>query len=127
MKPQYKTTTEIKRIMHELELNKYESMIINELIKEDVLTAGQIHKNGGVPRSRIYDVAEELERKGYVIIIKRDVGNTPLKIHLLSFDKIKKAMEKNIELEMNHIYKDINRKVKVLEHLKVQEIRRQKK
>ena len=54
--------------MSTLNLNKYEAMILNELLKENPLQVKQIFERSGLPRSRVYDVAIDLGKKGYLKI-----------------------------------------------------------
>ena len=49
-------------------LNLYEVKIWTALLSRGVATAGELSDIANVPRSRIYDVLESLEKKGFVIM-----------------------------------------------------------
>ncbi|MEM4648125.1 MAG: helix-turn-helix domain-containing protein [Candidatus Pacearchaeota archaeon] len=49
-------------------LNEYETKVWLALLFKGVSTIGEIYELSGVPRSRVYDVLESLERKGFVIM-----------------------------------------------------------
>jgi len=72
-------------------LNEYESKVLSILMYKGELKVGQITKLSGVPRSRVYDIAEGLVRKGLAKEIKERAP-----IVFISCDK--KTMLKNYEV-----------------------------
>jgi len=49
-------------------LNEYESKVWLSLLMKGISSVGEISELSGVPRSRVYDVLESLEKKGFVIM-----------------------------------------------------------
>lgn len=58
----------IKKIQYHFDLNIYESKVWLSLINRNIATVGEIAETSGVPRSRVYDVLESLEKRGFAII-----------------------------------------------------------
>lgn len=58
----------IKKIKHYFDLNIYESKVWLSLLTKNVSTVGEIAEASGVPRSRVYDVLESLEKRGFAIV-----------------------------------------------------------
>ncbi len=57
----------IKKIRYHFGLNIYESNVWLALLNKGTATVGEIAENSGVPRSRVYDVLESLEKQGFAI------------------------------------------------------------
>lgn len=57
----------INRIKDHFELNIYETKVWLALLSKGIASAGDIAKISRVPRSRTYDVLENLEKKGFAI------------------------------------------------------------
>jgi len=57
----------IKKIRYHFGLNVYESSVWIALLSKGTATVGEIAQISGVPRSRVYDVLESLEKQGFVI------------------------------------------------------------
>lgn len=57
----------IKKIKYHFGLNIYESKVWLALLSKSVATVGEIAELSGVPRSRVYDVLESLEKQGFAI------------------------------------------------------------
>jgi len=57
----------ISRIKDHFELNIYETKVWLALLSKGIASAGDIAKISRVPRSRTYDVLENLEKKGFAI------------------------------------------------------------
>lgn len=57
----------IKRIKYHFGLNIYESKVWLALLTKSIATVGEIAEMSGVPRSRVYDVLESLEKQGFAI------------------------------------------------------------
>ncbi len=57
----------IKKVKYHFNLNIYESKVWLALISRNVASVGEIAEMSGVPRSRVYDVLESLEKSGFAI------------------------------------------------------------
>ena len=115
--------TNVNLIMSTLDLNKYEAMLLNELIKENPLQTRQINERSGLPRSRVYDVGRNLKRKGYITIeepkmikaeivrerrFKKDRVDTvnrtvPTTFRILSRGEIIKNVRANLQAELKSL------------------------
>lgn len=58
----------IKKIKYHFGLNIYESKVWLALLSKSIATVGEIAEISGVPRSRVYDVLESLEKQGFAIV-----------------------------------------------------------
>lgn len=57
----------IKKIKYHFNLNIYESKVWLALLRKAIATVGEIAEISDVPRSRVYDVLESLEKRGFAI------------------------------------------------------------
>ncbi|UZE93969.1 MAG: TrmB family transcriptional regulator [Candidatus Pacearchaeota archaeon] len=57
----------IKKVKYHFSLNIYESKVWIALLNKTIATVGEIAEISGVPRSRVYDVLESLEKRGFAI------------------------------------------------------------
>ena len=57
----------IKKVKYHFNLNIYESKVWLALLTKTIATVGEIAELSGVPRSRVYDVLESLEKRGFAI------------------------------------------------------------
>jgi len=57
----------IKKVKFHFGLNIYESKVWVALLSKSIATVGEIAEVSGVPRSRVYDVLESLEKRGFAI------------------------------------------------------------
>ena len=57
----------IKKIKFHFNLNIYESKVWLALLNKAIATVGEIAELSGVPRSRVYDVLQSLEKRGFAI------------------------------------------------------------
>lgn len=57
----------IKKVKYHFGLNIYESKVWIALLSKTIATVGEIADISGVPRSRVYDVLESLEKRGFAI------------------------------------------------------------
>ncbi len=62
----HKRGLDVKRSLEKVGLTGYESEVYLTLVMEGALTAREASRRSGVPYSRIYDVLEGLEEKGWV-------------------------------------------------------------
>ncbi|MCK4498674.1 TrmB family transcriptional regulator, partial [Candidatus Bathyarchaeota archaeon] len=56
----------IRRVLKELGLTLYESAVYMTLIERGVLSASEVSEGTQVPFSKVYEVLNNLERKGWV-------------------------------------------------------------
>ena len=82
---------ELKALLKELGLNKYEVNAYLTLIKQGPLTAGELASLSKAPQPRIYDVVRSLMGKGFVAV----TSERPKKVVPLDPEKVLGAMEKN--------------------------------
>lgn len=109
----------IKKIRYHFGLNIYESNVWLALLNKGTASVGEIAEMSGVPRSRVYDVLESLEKQGFAIAqlgkpvrymaVKPSVVLERLKSNMLKHaeDKIRllstiKSTEEYRKLEMLH-------------------------
>ncbi|MCX8193821.1 MAG: hypothetical protein N3G19_00435 [Candidatus Pacearchaeota archaeon] len=97
----------IKKIKYHFGLNIYESKVWLALLSKSIATVGEIAEISGVPRSRVYDVLESLEKQGFAIA---KLGK-PVK-----YIAVKPAVV--IEHLKNNILKDAEEKAKNLASIK---------
>jgi len=57
----------VRKVKYYFGLNIYETKVWLALISKNIATVGEIAESSGVPRSRVYDVLESLERQGFAI------------------------------------------------------------
>jgi HTH-type transcriptional regulator, sugar sensing transcriptional regulator len=77
------------------ELNIYEAKVWTALLSRGIATAGELADISGVPRSRSYDVLENLEKKGFIIM---KLGK-PIKYIAVKPEEILKRIKKRVEEE----------------------------
>ncbi len=92
-----------KKVKYHFGLNIYESKVWLALLSKGIANVGDIAEMSGVPRSRVYDVLESLEKKGFAIA---KLGK-PVK-----FIAVKPAVV--LDRIKNNLLKEANEKVKVL-------------
>lgn len=107
--------SEIAEILKRLDLNQYESGAYSVLLKKSPLTAGHIADLANIPRSRAYDVLENLAKRG---LINMTAGR-PARFSALNIDDAFEIL-KNKKLEdhrkdiakIEEIKEDIRKKLK---------------
>ncbi|MFH1823274.1 MAG: helix-turn-helix domain-containing protein [archaeon] len=100
-------TDVIKKIKYHFNLNVYESKVWLALLSKNVASVGEIAEMSGVPRSRVYDVLESLEKQGFAI---SKLGK-PVK-----YIAVKPAVV--LDRLKNNILRDADKQVKVLSNIK---------
>jgi sugar-specific transcriptional regulator TrmB len=96
----------IAKIKANFNLNEYESKVWISLLMKGIATIGEIAEISGVPRSRVYDVLESLEKQGFVVMklgkpirymaLKPDEVIERIKTNLLNAAKEKASILDNI-------------------------------
>jgi len=85
----------LKKIRSTFDLNIYEAKVWTALISRGIATAGELADISSVPRSRSYDVLENLEKKGFIIM---KLGK-PIKYIAVKPEEILKRMRNKVEEE----------------------------
>jgi HTH-type transcriptional regulator, sugar sensing transcriptional regulator len=83
----------LKKIRGSFDLNIYEAKVWTALLSRGVATAGELADISGVPRSRSYDVLENLEKKGFIIM---KLGK-PIKYIAVQPEEILKRIKRNVK------------------------------
>ena len=89
-------------------LNKYEALALLTLIKRGVSSAKEISKHAGVPYSRIYDVLDALEKKGWIVV----ESTKPLRYQANDIRVILEKLEKRKIAEIKEARKSIIEELK---------------
>jgi sugar-specific transcriptional regulator TrmB len=97
----------IKKVKYHFALNIYESKVWVALISKSIASVGEIAEMSGVPRSRVYDVLESLEKKGFAVA---KLGK-PVK-----FIAVKPAVV--LERMKNNLMKEANERVNGLANIR---------
>ena len=91
----------IKKIKLHFGLNIYESKVWLALLTKNAASVGEIAELSGVPRSRVYDVLESLEKKGFAMVkLGKPIKYLAIKPSVVIEhikDKIMKQAEEKIE------------------------------
>ncbi len=83
----------LKKLRSSFDLNIYEVKVWTALLSRGVATAGELADISSVPRSRSYDVLENLEKKGFIIM---KLGK-PIKYIAVKPEEILKRIKKKVE------------------------------
>ena len=85
----------ITKVKDYFSLNIYETKVWLALLSKGIASAGEVATLSGVPRSRTYDVLENLEKKGFAIIkIGKPVKYIGVKPKII-IEKLKKNVMKD--------------------------------
>jgi HTH-type transcriptional regulator, sugar sensing transcriptional regulator len=87
----------LKKIRSSFDLNIYEAKVWTALLSRGVATAGELADISGVPRSRSYDVLENLEKKGFIIM---KLGK-PIKYIAVQPEEILKRIKRQVQTNAN--------------------------
>jgi len=85
----------LKKLRSSFDLNIYEVKVWTALLSRGVATAGELADISSVPRSRSYDVLENLEKKGFIIM---KLGK-PIKYIAVKPEEILKRIKKKVQDE----------------------------
>jgi|ETN02SMinimDraft_4_1059925.scaffolds.fasta_scaffold103182_1 sugar-specific transcriptional regulator TrmB len=92
----------IQNLLKRVGLNQYESAVYTSLVSNGVSTVGEIAEQSRVPRSRVYDVLNSLEKKGFAIVqLGRPVKYASVQPNLV-IEKLKQGAEKEFSKQVNH-------------------------
>lgn len=86
-------------------LNVYETKVWLALLKKGIASAGEVASISGVPRSRTYDVLENLEKKGFAIVkLEKPVKYIGVKPQII-LEKIKNNVRRDAEERVGELTK----------------------
>ncbi len=83
----------LKKLRSSFDLNIYEVKVWTALLSRGVAAAGELADISGVPRSRSYDVLENLEKKGFIVM---KLGK-PIKYIAVKPEEILKRIRKKVQ------------------------------
>ena len=83
----------LKKLRSSFDLNIYEVKVWTALLSRGVAAAGELADISGVPRSRSYDVLENLEKKGFIVM---KLGK-PIKYIAVRPEEILKRIRKKVQ------------------------------
>ncbi|PJA16969.1 MAG: hypothetical protein COX63_02960, partial [Candidatus Diapherotrites archaeon CG_4_10_14_0_2_um_filter_31_5] len=101
--------------LNSLGLTEYESKAILSLIEKGALEAPEISRNTDIPKTRVYDVLEKLEKKGLVI----PLHGRPKKFQSIESNKV---IEKLIEVKRKEFKEIEENALKLKQGIKFNEI-----
>lgn len=101
----------LNRLRKIFDLNLYEVKVWTALLSRGVSTAGELSNISDVPRSRTYDILENLEKKGFIVM---KLGK-PIKFVALKPEEVIERVKKNLIINAQE-------KTKRLEKLKNEDI-----
>ena len=111
----------ISRIKDHFDLNLYETKVWLALLSKGVASVGEVATISRVPRSRAYDVLENLEKKGFAIIrMGKPVKYLGVKPQII-LERIKTDIRKNAEERVN----DLSKIKETEEFVKLEELYKQ--
>ncbi len=88
---------EAKRVLHELGLTRYEYTVYLSLVEKGVMTASDVSESAGVPFSKVYEVLNSLERKGWVDAERGRPSRYFAKSPIEAFAASKNELDKRIQ------------------------------
>jgi HTH-type transcriptional regulator, sugar sensing transcriptional regulator len=101
----------LNRLRKIFDLNLYEVKVWTALLSRGISTAGELSNISDVPRSRTYDILENLEKKGFIVM---KLGK-PIKFVALKPEEVIERVKKNLVVSAQE-------KSKRLEKLKGEDI-----
>ena len=95
----------INKIKDYFELNVYETKVWLALLGKGIASAGEVAEISRVPRSRAYDVLENLEKKGFAIVkLGKPVKYIGIKPRII-LEKLKNNVQKQAEERLSSLMK----------------------
>lgn len=88
----------LKKLRSTFDLNIYEVKVWTALLSRGMAAAGELADISGVPRSRSYDVLENLEKKGFIIM---KLGK-PIKYIAVKPEEILKRIRRKVQDDADH-------------------------
>lgn len=94
---------EVWKVKIAFDLNDYEGKVFTFLLNNGITKVSKLSRGTGVPRSRVYDVAETLNKKGFIEMIENK--SKPLRLRPKSISKIIKITKKRYNKERDNSIK----------------------
>ncbi len=85
-----------KKVLRELGLTAYESAVYLSLVEQGVMTASEVSENASVPFSKVYEVLNRLEQKGWVDIERGRPSRYFAKSPTEAFERTRHEAEKKM-------------------------------
>lgn len=98
---------ETKRVLRELGLTAYESAVYVSLIKTGVMTASEVSDSAHVPFSKVYEVLNSLERKGWVSIERGRPSRYFAKPPVEAFEAAKRELNEKMQAWEQAVVKEL--------------------
>ena len=96
---------EVLNLLKQLGLNQYESRIYTSLLSGGSSTAGELAEFSNVPRSRVYDVLNSLEKKGFAIVqVGRPVKYVAVPLET-AVSQVRNTFEEEYNKKLNFVAK----------------------
>jgi sugar-specific transcriptional regulator TrmB len=95
----------LKKLRSSFDLNIYEVKVWTALLSRGIAAAGELADISGVPRSRSYDVLENLEKKGFIVM---KLGK-PIKYIAVKPEEILKRIKKKVQEDADSQMKMLER------------------
>lgn len=90
-------TAEIVPGLRSIGMNEYEANVYSTLVGLQKATARDIHETSGVPRGRIYEILNDLARRGFIAVEE----GSPTSYHVLDidvvFDRLKEDYTRSLD------------------------------
>jgi|GEM_PF-766081 len=91
--------------LKQLGFNEYEARVYIEMLHQtDPLTAYEIGKLSGVPRSKVYEVVDNLRKKQFVV----QMEDTPKKYLPVDPEEVFSSIEKSFKTSVNFVKEELN-------------------
>jgi sugar-specific transcriptional regulator TrmB len=108
----------VSRVKEYFNLNLYETRIWLSLLAKGIASAGEISSISGVPRPRVYDILESLEKKGFVMM---KLGK-PVKYMAIKPQVVLERVKSNIINEAEDRVRKISKITETEEFKKIEKI-----
>jgi sugar-specific transcriptional regulator TrmB len=98
-------STRLLENLKQLGFNEYEARVYIEMLHQtDPLTAYEIGKLSGVPRSKVYEVVDNLRRKQYVV----QMEDNPKKYLPVDPEEVFSSIEKSFKTRVGFVKEELN-------------------
>lgn len=91
-----KISVESERVLRELGLTGYEVAVYTSLVERGVMSASEVSEGAGVPFSKVYEVLNSLERKGWIDIERGRPSRYFSKPPAEAFESARQELEQKI-------------------------------
>lgn len=91
-----KISMESERVLRELGLTGYEVSVYTSLVEQGVMSASEVSDSAGVPFSKVYEVLNSLERKGWIDVERGRPSRYFSKPPAEAFDAARRELEQKL-------------------------------